>query len=260
MKKIRQILTLPWQNVVMGDEFQQLEAKRQAGLREQHNADFTAELNGNENGRIGRFGLRDKSRQEQIRKERDKQTLSQALKISAAYAELYNSTFQLLHDTRDAVYEAQLLASAQLEQAQRLYQEALDNAATLPDGTAVFMDEDGSVYTQDGVRLEGDVLDTIFWPENPTARADFLERQSEIEAKHERFDRINGLDIRLDEIQARIEDKNNPPSMEEMKAYKVEIKGIKSEAVQMNQSDMHFNDALPKPQNDAPLNLKGFEI
>jgi hypothetical protein len=45
---------------------------------------------------------------------------------------------QSLHDTRDAVYQAQLHTSMALEKAQSALLQTLEQASITPDGTAVF--------------------------------------------------------------------------------------------------------------------------
>jgi hypothetical protein len=201
----------------MDDEFKKLEANRQSAVQVQDRSDFTAELNGTDNGRMKRFGLDGKHQRDKTRKEREKQSLAQALKISAAYAKLYNSTMQDLHDVTSAVYEAQLLASMALEKAQGLLQQTLDEASMTPNNVAVFRSEDGAIYDQHGQKVDDDTLLSVFWREGAPSWETYQDRKNDVKTKLGRFDL-------------------------------------------MNKSDMQFNDAHAKPQNDAPLNLKGFDI
>ncbi len=217
----------------MVGEFEQHEANRQAKAREQDRADYTAELNEvGDNGRIKRYGL--ETKQQRLKREkRDKEALTHAAKVSAAYAKLFDNTMQNLRDARNAVYEAQLLASAGLEQAQKLYQEALDNAARLPDGRAVFMDKAGAVYTQDGVLLEGEVLDEIIWRDNSTPWEVMQERDSALVAKQDRKDMADRLDLEVDELEAEaqtIRGHDTPENNERMLEISDRFKAIHKEA------------------------------
>jgi hypothetical protein len=229
------------------DDFQKHETKRLAMALEQGRADLTAAMAGRDNGRIKRFGFEGKAVQDKARKEREKQSLAQALKISTAYAKLYNSTIQSLHDATTAVYEAQLLASMELEKAQAALKQTLSKASITPDGVAVFLSQDGAVYDQDGQKLDDVTLMSVFWQENAPSWETYRERQQDLENKQGRLDLMNTHDIRLGELRVEMENEDNPPTAERLEAIGQEFQDIISDARkgQNIQADLAIDKAEP---------------
>jgi hypothetical protein len=212
------------------EEFQKHEAKRVAGLREQDGADFTAEMKDTNNGRMKRFGFQGKAIQDKADKRNKKQLLAYALKVSTSYAALYKSTMQNLHGARDAVYEAQLLASMGLGKTQKALKDTIEQASMTPDGVAVFLSKDGNVYDQNGQKLDNDTLSNVFWRDNAPSWEDYQKSQSNVQGMQERLKQMNGHSMRLDVLQTKMEDEDNPPSIEEMQAVQEEVKDILNDA------------------------------
>lgn len=237
------------------DDFQEHETKRIAAVKAQDRADYTAAVSGRDNGRIKRFGFEGKAIQDKARKEREKQSLAQALKISTAYAKLYNSTMQGLHDATTAVYEAQLLASMALEKAQTALKQTLSEASMTPDGVAVFLSKGGAVYDQAGQKLDDEVLMGVFWQENAPSWETYQERQNDVQAKQEQLDLMNSHDLRLTELQTKMEDEDNPLSMDELKAVNEEVKNIIKDTKRSHSAQIEFSVQKAPPAALPDLNL-----
>ncbi|MFT4924527.1 MAG: hypothetical protein ACI8WB_000605 [Phenylobacterium sp.] len=241
--------------MITDDDFQEHETKRVAAVKALERADYTAAISGRDNGRIKRFGFEGKAIQDKARKEREKQSLAQALKISAAYAKLYNSTMQSLHDATTAVYEAQLLASMALEKTQAALKQTLTEASMTPDGVAVFLSQDGAAYDQDGKKLDDEVLMGVFWQENAPSWETYQARQNDVQAKQERLDLMNGHDLRLAELQTKMEDEDNPLSMDELKAVNEEVKNIIKDTKRSHTAEIEFSIQKTLPAALPDLNL-----
>jgi predicted RNA-binding protein YlxR (DUF448 family) len=245
------------------EEFNKHEAKRLAAVKAQDRADFTAEVNGTDNGRMKRFGHYDKHQQEKVRKEREKQALSRALKISASYATLYSSTMQNWHDASNAVYDAQVRGAKLVSEAQALYDQTVEGATKLSDDTAIFWSEDGSVYTQHERKLDEDELIGITQREGAKSWEIHQEAKSDLTNKQERLDLMNEHEVRLvvlqDEIEA-LKDHDTPENAKRFKAITEEISTITEDAHQVNKAELQVNTAYSHQVNETVLSLKGFEI
>jgi hypothetical protein len=236
-------------------EFQKHETKRVAGLREQERTDFTAELNDTDNGRMKKFGLSNKARQEETRKAREKHTLSQALRISASYAKLYQSTMQDLHDATSLVYEAQVKWAAELGAAQTLLKQTIEQATKTPDGTAVFRSQDGNVYNQHGQKMDDEALVGVLWHGRVPSWESYQERFHDVEFKQERLNQMNTHEIRLGELQVKMEDEDNPLTTDELKAVKSEIQDIMNDAKTNHTVDAELTIQKPLPAAVPELNF-----
>jgi len=226
------------------EDFQKLEKAKSVSRQAQ-------ELEDNNNAMAGRFdtgrrinrGFKAVHENEEIRKKNEKNALSQALKISAHYAKLYQNTMQNFHDTSNAVYDAQIVGGQRVSEAEAIIQKALDNASTMPDGTAVFRSQDGSVYTQDGEKLEDDALVGISWRENAPAWETYQEQRKDLDEKLQFLERMNGHEERLLDLQDELEtlkDQDTPENAERMSEISEELDSIEADASLENKATNEF--------------------
>ncbi|MCJ8270944.1 MAG: hypothetical protein MJK04_16265 [Psychrosphaera sp.] len=210
----------------MDVDFEQHEARRVSDLRAQNRKDLDAEMAGLDNGRVARFGLETKL-QKIERKKRENQVFDRAAKISAAYIKLYDTAFQNLNDVRTAIYEAQLSASMALGQAQKALKALKESASKTPDGVAVFLSKDGKLYDENGQKLVDDVLmSVLIQREGAPSWADYQDGLDNVGHKQLRLNRINGFDMRLDELEKElgaIKDHDTPENSERMEAINQEF-------------------------------------
>lgn len=193
--------------------------------------DLNAELTGMETGRQQRFLAGDKSVravEERKRKEEEQafqSLLEMLLRENARYARLYNEVKEQLARTEQAV-DAHL---HQVEQergatAQRL-RRIREGAATLPNGARVFRSStDGSLYTEDGQRLSAETARGVAIPEGAPTWEEYareVERSRQLRQEAQDVERYR--EEVLKPAQERMNDKDNPPSMEELEDLRKQV-------------------------------------
>lgn len=214
----------------MDGGFSEHSEKQELKAKAQDEADFVAAMNGTPNGRQMRFGAEQARISKAHNKDLKKQSEAELVRLSAAYQALFKQTMQDLHDTRDSVYEARILAGMALEQSEKRLKAAEAQASTTADGEAVFVAVDGAVYQKDGRVVEASSLDKIHWRDDAPSWEEYQDRKADVQAKQAQFDRMNAHEMRLAQIEARMNDEDNKPSMEALEAFKEEIDAMRSDA------------------------------
>ena len=195
---------------------------------EQDRDDLNNEMAGREVGRIKRFlpeGHAGPAAQKRRDQEREHlSALLAMLRSSAAYAALYDQTMDALRNAEAATDAALAEARDILANANEALADLMDNANTLPDGTKVFRDQDGNVYTEDGRLIEGEALESIHWRDNAPSYEDFLARRKAVSDAQATIDAIlrYQTDI-LGHARDRLTDENDPPTKEELEDIRRDI-------------------------------------
>lgn len=198
--------------------------------------DFVADTKAKVAGAPGMHAMATQERGDQAerdRKDRDNhRTLTWLLANNPAYAQAHADAVKSWRDTEDAAEQALRAIEAALEQA-RIEQHALMERAPLINGKRVFRDEDGSVWTQDDIRLPDDIANGIQWQGNEPTRKEFKAGQARIEDLIRSGDRVRGIQVEVADLGAELNDEENPPSqerteeiVEEFKTYRQEIKEL----------------------------------
>lgn len=181
----------------------------------------------------GRLGLA-RGDHDSDRKDRDDRTrtLTWLLANNPAYAELHAEALQSWRDTEDAAEKALRQIEAALEEARIEHQKLLERAP-LVGGKRVFRDEDGSVWTEDDIRLPDEVAAGIQWKGDEPTRKEFKAGQVRIDELIRSGDRIRGIQVEVADLGAELSDDKNPPSSERtgeikesLKEYREEIKEL----------------------------------
>jgi len=149
----------------------QAEARRQVDFD-----DSQRELAGVEVGRIGRF-LSSQAR-EALREGKGGEgrggssmsALDWMLLNDPAYAQAYEGAMNALADAESAVDRALEQALERADAARNALDDTLDRAMKLPDGTAVFMDADGTVRSEDGEAIDPVLAATLDWTKLSTTQ------------------------------------------------------------------------------------------
>lgn len=214
------------------DEFGAIESAAAEKRGQQSRDDLASELRGDEVGRIGRF-LSEDARQELIARRDGKPSKFQsALELALAA----NATYAAIHAAAvDETQAAQRTAQAfqddfevALSKVRSDIGQILDEAVTLPDGRKAFMYEDGVARTVDGEPVDSALVEGIDWSGRPKGEIyqGLLAREESLEnASH----RGRQLSNRLGEIENELHDEDDPPSAEQMEAYRLEVQEIGSE-------------------------------
>lgn len=190
--------------------------------------DLQNESAGRATSRIRRF-LPEEARPDRSGKRAERESgrvsaLLSLLQSDPEYAALYGDTLNKLREAEAATALVLSRATTALDQARTDLANALDGASTLADGTRVFRDQNGDVWTDDGRRVEDDELDQFTWRDGAVSYEEFLARKK---AAAENQRTVEGLlkyqvDV-LGNARDRLMDEDNPPSKEELEQIQQEI-------------------------------------
>ena len=228
----------------MDKDFQQHEASRAAIERKQDTDDFNNEMSGRHTGRMQRFGF--EKEREQIRQRKEREDHQRTIIINAAYMAKYNDLMNDLTHTENILHAA-------LDEAAQDVSRLRKNAASLEDGTKVFKDKDGNVYDENGRKLSDAEASKLDWPDGATSWEDFKKAK-------ERLERLDKDFYRLEFIRSRMEDKDNPPSQDDLDNWQKEVDAIRDNAEMRvnNTADLEVSiEYDPTPQQDQALDLSG---
>ncbi len=206
--------------------------------RQEEHDDFHHAFAGRDVGRMTKFlprGARDPKSKE--RRERDWaiHTALAILLANAEYAALYNNVSDLVDRAESVTEKALREAEQELADAEQALSDILDNANRLPNGTAVFRDADGRVWTEDGKLIEREALDSIVWRDGAPSYEEHLRRKAAADEARKRLEEIRRYQVDiLGHARDRLNDTNEPPSMEELEQIQKDIlekapPGIRSE-------------------------------
>jgi len=125
----------------------------------------------------------------------------------------------LTADAREAATEAALQALiARRTQLEAAREDMLARAARLPDGTAVFRDEHGRVWSAEGEEIGGHALEAIVWPEDAPSYEAFSETGHALGNAAQKTEALRGYQVEvLGHVRERMTDEHDPPSVEELR-------------------------------------------
>lgn len=227
--------------------FDEIEAKSRLLRQAQDQDDLNNEQAGNEVGRIGRFGLEQTSVNAEAKRKQERKSLLEQMLLSAAYSEAYGLAMSALNNAESTAYEALLDVSENLSASEAKLAEIKDKAQELPDGAKVFRAKDGSVFGADGTQIPADQAANIAWNDNAPTWEEHQKAKQARDSDLDRYNKLIGFETELDGIRDRMEDKNNPPSLDDIKGMKQRIAEMQRDAVSAYKAEPEFKaTALPK--------------
>lgn len=202
------------------DIFKEITKAQSERQRAQDFDDLQNEMSGVDVGRIGRF-LSPEARA--ILKERRNgkssnrlSALDMMLLNDPAYAEIYNNAMDRLAEYEAATERALNKGIAKLEDAEKSLDAILDRAATLQDGTRVFRDANGDVWTEANQKVDDGIADKIEWkgiePSHETFKQHLENKQNADNSVH----KIRIFQTEVGAVRERFTDPDNPPSPEDI--------------------------------------------
>ncbi|MEM9574876.1 MAG: hypothetical protein AAF870_06565 [Pseudomonadota bacterium] len=217
--------------------------------------DLQREMAGLDTGRISRFLPKGAASADPSgRGKRDRtEALSQLQMaiLNPAYAQLFADTQKDLVDAQSRLDVLLERVSAEILRSEAALDETLDNAASLPDGTKVFKDRNGDVRTQDGVLVAAELAATILWTGNEPSFEDFQSQASRLSRLNELEGDIRAGQAEIGDMQAAMEDEDNPPEARSLDAFGQRAKEIADDL------DVSFeatvNQAAPSAEPDQSL-------
>jgi len=189
-------------------------------------ADFYDEVAGRDNGKTARF-LNKEERDRRTGKSTDRKTQLSALDIlmmDQTYASTYKRVMDLLagaeQEAQTAIDEAEEKLSQTRDDLSRLQ----NRANTLPDGTRVYQDKNGNVFTEDGNQLQEPEAEAIVWKTGSPSYDDYLNHKKAVSDWQVYLDdlRTYQTDV-LGSARDRISDPDTPPSQEELEKIENDI-------------------------------------
>jgi len=101
----------------------------------------------------------------------------------------------------------------------------MDQASTLPDGTKVFRDGNGDVWSTDGQKIDGADLDQIEWRKGAPSYEDFLAGTKAVEHAQQEVSTIRHYQIDvLGNARNRLSDEDNPVTKDELREISKEFR------------------------------------
>lgn len=196
------------------NDFNAIVADQRARDTVQALTDLNQEMAGLEVGRIARFLGEDTggdavSRKRASRTDTALSALQTAL-LDPGYAALYDGAFSRLRDAENAADIALEKAGQALTDAEAALDTTLTRAATLDDGTRVFKDAQGQVWTEDGQKVDAALAATIEWKGHEPGYETLLIRQQAVADAHNDMADLRGYQVTLGEFRERLSDEDNP--------------------------------------------------
>jgi hypothetical protein len=211
------------------DEFER-RIRREAG--EQRQTDFDDlqnEMAGRETGRMPRFlseevrDARDPRRRADAQA-RETSRLRMLLMSDPAYAALYKDTFEKLRQAEDAAEQALMQAAAAGQEADRHLEDMLERAQRLEDGTRVFRDHEGRVWSERGGRMDDVTLDALEWRGNEPSYEEYIAGKDAAHRARTETDALQTYQVDvLGHMRNRMTDEDNPVTKEEMEQFQREM-------------------------------------
>lgn len=212
--------------------------------------DLQNEIAGREVGRIERFlpgGAHSAASSGKAKQERA-EALSrlQLLLSDPAYAALYRETTTALADAQNKLEQMLERVQLEMQRTEAALEEMRDRAARLEVGTRVYRDRDGNVRTEDGKIIEDALAVGIIW--NGTEPS-FEDMQAEL-ARKERLEALES-DIlagqaEIGDMQAALQDDEDPPTESEMEGFKDRAEEIVGNAEKRIEAELETMDAAPE--------------
>ena len=203
------------------NDFDLIEANAADRRKAQDFDDYNLELSDAEVGRTPRFlGGLNRSRIKEEQKKKDQanlQTMLDLMLMDAEYRQLYNGALDRLRELEDLTEQALVDAQQQLSEADTVLDNILDRAAKM-DGTLVFMDANGLVWTQFDQRVKTSDAEAIEWIGNEPSREEFVGARdySQQIQQHIHSLRKYQTDV-LGSARDKLADSDNPLSKEELR-------------------------------------------
>lgn len=220
------------------NDFDRIENAAADRRRQQNFDDLQNELSGSEVGRIPRF-LSAEARQILLDKRNGKPSaamsaLDMALMSDPHYAKVYSKAIDQLSMYDDATARALEKAQHISDVAQAELEDVLERAAKLSDGTRVFRDGNGAVWTEDHQRVDQDNADKIEWQGSEPSYERFIEKENTSKTSDHYINEIRRYqtDV-LGAARDRVTDQDNPLSATDIENEMNDLRSRMPDAVKL---------------------------
>ena len=240
--------------------FEQQERVNASRRRAQDREDFNQDMAGVDVGRMSRFGDNRERKRRARNTENERRSRLDILLMDAAYRAAYDNAMSALNGAEEAVYSAQLEAADTVASTRSALNDAIDQATTLPDGMKVFRSKDGSVYTEDGRKLNDKESAAIDWREGSPSWEDYLSLKLAHKRAEARYEQLARDNDRLAIIRVRMENEDDPPTPNELAGFRKEIEEIEQRTKPDYQPSSALKSDKPQQESEFIISLDGFAV
>ncbi|MBO9462468.1 hypothetical protein [Labrenzia sp. R5_0] len=223
--------------------------------------DHQNEAAGRDVGRIRRFLTGAQHDPETIKKRREEQETAfyLAIKHNAELARLYEEAAERLRETRqflDDTREKLVAIRAGIEAQE---QDILSRAARLPDGTLVFLGEDGRAYTRDGKLSDDPAAQNIIWQNHHATLSEIQLSDQRRELLEQAEVKVNAHDAELGSLEERYKNTDDLTA-DDLKDISKQVEEISSD-LSKSMEALHQATASPAPQTaiSVPAQIRGLD-
>lgn len=232
------------------DEFRRLEAARDADRKLD---EFNAELSGTLSGYRSKHLPENHASKSDARQRRADAAAAQMTALEALLASdpLYRAAHEramgTLHDMEAHAEQTLVAVRREMREVADTLKDMRGRGSVLPDGRKVYRDEHGKARTEEGEVIEGPKLDGVVWREGSP-------RYEEVKAQRERAAQLQRRESAilhyqteiLGHARGRLSDKDNPPSLDELREIEERIKEQAAE-LQIGAPDRQAHGAASEP-------------
>lgn len=246
--------------MVADDDFKQHSDTQIAAKRQRDFDDLQLELSGQDTGRMQRFGagntnkrMAERKKDEQFSKQLT--ALQRLLENDPVYAALHSEVMDLLAKAETAADAALDQAREDLQSAEAGLQDIQEGANQLPDGTRIYKDADGQVWTEDGRLVPKEDLGGVVWKDGAASYEDYLRQKQTIEDAKARIHDIEDYLYKvLGPARGRLTDPDNPPSKDDLDRIKDDILSKAPKNLALEDNDVAYDD-LNSPTANSELKM-----
>lgn len=219
-------------------------------LDDPRNADelFRLEQAGVLSGRLGRslpagHGSDPAAAKAKARREADQKTALDLAMLDETYAARFNLFMGLLSSAETDTQSALEAAEAVVRESKEALSDIQDRANQLADGKRVYLSAiDGEVYTEDGQAVSPEERASIVLKDGAPTREEFQRAEKALTEAETRADEVRRFQADLGEMRERMNDPDNPPSMDNMDVWTDRIETFEN----------RMNDKLSPTETASP--------
>ena len=201
------------------------------------------------------------AKQEKQRKEFLTQ-LQLALAQDKDFARLYARVDEMLRDAEILTEQSLQAACEELARHTKSLASGIAKANMLPDGTAVFMDENGDIITENQRKLEPDEIASLSWKDGAISYEEYLARKQAVEETVERIERLRHYQVdTLGHMRQRMHDTTDVVTKDELEGFQDILQNKEAPIAEITlDNDVSLRQEAPSPQGIPALKLDGINI
>ncbi len=191
--------------------------------------DLQNEIAGRDAGRDIRFRNKEDAnglaaQRRRVQTQAQMTALDMILQSNPEYARMYNDTSDLLDRAETATSNVLDQVMQDLAGHEDDLNDILDQASQLPDGTRVFKDQYGYVWSENDELVAPKDAESVVWKDDAPSREGFMQQKQKVEDTRKRIEDIQHYQIEvLGNARDRMNDQHNLITQDEMKQIQDDI-------------------------------------